>query len=158
MFCLFLVYDASGYYSGGMYGGNELRLNNPELCKNLNNEYQQLINAAPSTTTTNNENYNNKINILKNISLTTPPFYVQIVNAKYGGFIEEDKIFKLIIIKQIVCLPKSCTIMDLQQVMSYAYLPNIKNDLIFQNVELIDLRILKEKYSILKDVNFYIFW
>lgn len=35
------VYDASGYYSGGLFAGLNMRVHNPDLCRFLSRQYQE---------------------------------------------------------------------------------------------------------------------
>lgn len=37
------VYDASGYYAGGLFDGNHIRSGNPALCRRLNGEHHQQL-------------------------------------------------------------------------------------------------------------------
>lgn len=84
------------------------------------------------------------------------PFPVQLVNVKYKTFVDSAP-FQSSIIHQTVCLPKSCTHNDLMQVMTYANLTHLRNNLIMRNTELIQIKILNESYQVSEDGAFYLF-
>lgn len=147
----FSVYDASGYYSGGIYAGNNVRKGNPQLCRDLNRDVAintEFINEIPPTI------YDDIQDFL--ISSNYLPFTVKLVNVKYKMKIENAP-YTTYNLHQTVCLPKSCSYHDLQQVMSYAPLSHLRNNLIVKNTELIELRVLEENYLFYKDGSFYLF-
>lgn len=84
------------------------------------------------------------------------PFKVHLVNVKYKIHVENSP-FDAYVIHQTVCMPKSCTTHDLTQVMSYANMPHIRNNLIVRNSELTEVKILRESYSFWMDGIFYVF-
>lgn len=146
------VYDASGYYSGSIYAGNNIRRGNPQLCRELNNgltvhDYHSAA-AIDQTIYEDVQDY---------VSLSAfLPFRVQNVNVRYKTFVDRSP-FRTYIIHQTACMPKSCTHHDLMQVMSYANISHLRNNLIMRNTELIDVKILQETYDFLEDRSFYIF-
>ena len=137
------MYDAAGYYSGGIYDGNDIRSGNPDLCRHLNQEFNDYFTEA------NNLFYYNQ---------SIVPFALRLVNAKYKAIVDNVLQKPIYEILQTVCVPKSCTYYDLKQVMSYAYLPLIRSNIFIQNVELTHLRILDGDYRFYEDFSFYIVW
>lgn len=87
------------------------------------------------------------------------PFAVQNVNAKYRMNLEAglagEQISSISIV-QTVCVPAACGFEDLKQVMSYAFLPNMRNNLYVRSVELIHLRIISGRYRFWQDFSFSI--
>lgn len=150
--CL-LVYDASGYYSGNIYGGNNYRLGDPELCKALNYQVDDRDrNDLAEPIPTIHENAQNfSFHALANV-----PFQVQAVNVRYRMTII-DALVEAIVVHQLACMPKSCSHYDLTQVMSFANISHLRNNLIMQNAQLIDLRIIQQTYDFREDVAFVIF-
>lgn len=37
------MYDATGYYNGAAFGSNNVRMHNPDLCRNLQHEYNEMM-------------------------------------------------------------------------------------------------------------------
>lgn len=147
------MYDASGYYSGNMYGGDNYRLGDPELCRELNDEiinrnYRQLADHLNPTIYEDVQSYLYPSQFL--------PFKVQMVNAKYKAIVNSSPIYTFII-HQSVCMPKSCTYYDLTQVMSYANISHLRNNFVMRNSELIDVRILNQSYDFSMDEAFLMF-
>lgn len=145
------MYDASGYYSGSIYAGNNIRRGNPQLCRDLNNDLtldnaQILQQQQPKTMYEEVQDFLSLSQYL--------PFSVQLVNVKYKIDIEKIP-YNTNVIYQTVCLPKSCTYDDLIQVMSFANIPHLRNNLIVKNAELIDVKIINEKYRFLDDSSLY---
>lgn len=146
------MYDASGYYAGSVMAGNNIRRGDPQLCRELNEEinihnYQALI--VPNKT------------VFEDVrGFMIPPIYlpfrVHLVNARYKTIIESSS-FHTYIIHQTACMPKSCNKNDLKQVMSYANVSHLRNNLVMKNTELLDVRILNESYTFYTDSAFYIF-
>lgn len=153
-FCaLFVVYDASGYYAGSMLAGNNIRRTDPQLCRTLNEQinihnYQALTDTANRTVYEDVQGY-----MIPPIYL---PFRVQLVNARYKIVIESSPLHTYII-HQTACMPKSCNHNDLLQVMSYANVSHLRNNLVMKNSELLSVRILNESYTYYTDSAFYIF-
>lgn len=148
-----LVYDASGYYGGNIYGGNNYRLGDPELCKSLNYQVddRDRNNLAEPIPTIQENEQNFSFHALANV-----PFQVQAVNMRYRMTII-DAFVDPIVVHQLACMPKSCSHYDLTQVMSFANMSHLRNNLIMQNAQLIDLRILQQSYDFREDVAFVIF-
>lgn len=152
------VYDASGYYSGSIYAGNNIRRGTPQLCRELNAEMAiSNFEAAPTSIngpSTQHSLYDDiqEFMILSNFL----PFPVHLVNAKYKTIVESAP-YATYIIHQTMCMPSSCTLNDLTQVMSYANLTHLRNNLIMRNTELINVKILKETFEFYKDSSFYAF-
>lgn len=149
--CLFSVYDSSGYYAGGIYAGNNLRHGDPQLCRELNNDY----------------NYYHEYRLKYGANLTAHeavqtylipsavlPFRVRLVNARYKAIVENSS-FNSYIIHQTACMPISCNHNDLLQVMSYANVSHLRNNLIMKNAQLLDIRILKQSYRPSTDISFH---
>lgn len=146
------MYDASGYYSGSIYAGNNIRRGNPQLCRELNKIEKQPV---PD----NNDNMNmSTFDEIQDFLILSQflPFEVHLVNVKYKMHVESSP-FDAYVIHQTVCMPKSCTTSDLTQVMSYANIPHIRNNLITKTSELIEVKILRESYSFYRDGVFYVF-
>lgn len=148
------VYDASGYYSGSIYAGNNIRRGNPQLCRELNrqltvHDYQNVPAVAGDQTIY--EDVQDYLNLSAFL-----PFRVQLVNVRYKATVERSP-FRSYIIHQSVCMPKSCTHNDLMQVMSFANISHLRNNLIMRNTELIDLKILRETYDFRDDPTFFWF-
>lgn len=141
----FAVYDASGYYSGSIYAGNNIRRGNPQLCRELNNELAVDNAKKLSQPKTMFEEVQDFMILAQFL-----PFSVQLVNAKYKTDIESAP-FSTNTIYQTVCMPKSCTHEDLMQVMSFSNVPHLRNSLIMKNAELIDVKILNENYQFPND-------
>jgi hypothetical protein len=129
------VLDASSFYAGGLYHGQNYRAANPQHCKDLNNEIILNMNLG----------YYNESSL---------PFYVQVVTAKYSILLELSDDLQEREIYQVNCLPASCTYDDLVQVMSYYTI--FQENQFIQDAVLIDLRILDENFKFYKDINFYI--
>lgn len=152
------VYDASGYYSGSIYAGNNIRRGSPQLCRDLNAEMAisnfEAAAPAPIDGLTSHSLYDDiqEFMILSNFL----PFPVHLVNAKYKTIVESAP-YATYIIHQTMCMPASCTLDDLTQVMSYANLTHLRNNLIMRNTELLDVKILDETYEFYKDSAFYAF-
>lgn len=147
------MYDASAYYSGSILAGNNIRKGDPQLCRELNEEiniynYQALAGRNKTTVFEDVQGYMIPPNYL--------PFRVQLVNVRYKTVIESS-LFRTYIIHVTACMPKSCNHNDLRQVMSYANISHLRNNLIMKNSELLDVRILKESYTFYTDSSFYIF-
>lgn len=124
-----------------------MRKGNPQLCRDLNHDVS-INNEIPPTIYDDVQDFFILTHYL--------PFAVKLVNAKYKMNIAHSP-YAAHILHQTVCLPKSCSHYDLQQVMSYAPLPHLRNNLIAKNTELIELRVLEENYLFYKDGSFYIF-
>lgn len=149
------MYDASAYYSGGIFDGNEIRTGNPQLCRDLNDEFANFFvstsaTAAKSTTTT------TTFPPLGNVSHFVP-FGVRIANAKYRTHIDYSPL-SIYDIVQTVCMPESCSHNDLQQVMSYNYLPNFRNNIFVTSSELISIRVINGQNVFYEDFSFYFLW
>lgn len=135
------MFDASGYYSGGIYTGNEIRHGKPSLCRELNFEFYQ------------NYQTNMQPEIL-NQSIT--PFPVRMVTATYKIIVGNSP-FSVNNIVQSACLPATCTYHDLIQVMSYTqHIPNVRNGVFVTSAELVKLRIMNGPYRISEDNGFYV--
>lgn len=146
------MYDASGYYAGSVMAGNNIRRGDPQLCRELNEEiniqnYQALIGRNKTI-------YEDVRGFM--IPTIYLPFRVQLVNARYKTIIESSSFHKYII-HQTACMPRSCSENDLRQVMSYANVSHLRNNLVMKNTELLDVRILNESYTFYTDSAFYIF-
>lgn len=153
IFVILIVYDASGYYAGSIMAGNNIRRGDPQLCRELNeeiniHEYQALAGTANRTVFEDVRGF-----MIPPIYL---PFRVQLVNARYKTTIESSP-FRTHIIHQTACVPKSCNHNDLLQVMSYANVSHLRNNLVMKNSELLDVRILNESYTFYTDSAFYTF-
>lgn len=148
-----IVYDASGYYGGNVYGGNNYRLGDPELCRTLNDHAKDRSarNMAEPMPTIHENAQHITFNPLANV-----PFPVHTVTVHYRATIAGASV-ESIAIHQTSCMPKSCSHQDLLQVMSFANVSHLRNSLIMGNVELIDLRILQQSYDVRMDVAFVIF-
>lgn len=124
-----------------------------DQCQEINDELNFIISAT--------EELNN--------TLSYVPFFVQIVSAKYSTLIDnevnedskskENEIKIFIIqkreIRQILCLPSSCTFEDLVQVLSYVPLTPEAPELM-KNTDLSEIRILYQNYKFYADPNFTI--
>lgn len=151
--CHVIVYDATSGYSGGILTGNNIRRSaDPQLCRELNEEIN--IYNYHSLAGTNRTVYENVQGYM--IPLVYLPFRVQLVNVRYKSVIESS-LFQTYIIHQTACMPKSCNYNDLLQVMSYANVSHLRNNLVMKNTELLDVRILKESYTYYTDSAFYLF-
>ncbi|XP_031626081.1 uncharacterized protein LOC116342557 [Contarinia nasturtii] len=146
------LYDASSFYSGGIMSGNIIRRTDPQLCRELNEEIN-IFNYQPLAGTNRTVYGNVQGYMIPSVYL---PFRVQLVNARYKSVIESSP-FHTFIIHQTACMPKSCNHNDLLQVMSYANVSHLRNNLVMKNTELLDVRILKESYTYYTDFAFYIF-
>lgn len=152
---MYTVYDASGYYAGSIYAGNNIRRGNPQLCRELNRGQRPLHQQqAPNNPNANVSTFDEIQDYL--ILSQYLPFNVRLVNAKYKMQVEKSP-FDAYVIHQTVCMPKSCTANDLNQVMSYANMPHLRNNLIVKSTELMDVKVLRESYSFWKDGIFYMF-
>lgn len=132
--------------------GNNVRRSDPQLCRELNEvmniyNYQALA-GINRTVHEDVQGYMIPSNYL--------PFRVQLVNVRYKIVIESSPLHTYII-HQTACMPKSCNHNDLLQVMSYANVSHLRNNLIMKNSELLDVRILNESYTYYTDSAFYIF-
>lgn len=145
------MYDASGYYSGSLFAGNNIRRSDPQLCRELNDEIN--IHNYQALAGTNQTIHDDVQGYL--IPSTYLPFRVQLVNAQYQTTIDSSY-FRKHIIHQTACMPKSCNYNDLLQVMSYANLSHLRNNLVMKNSQLIDVKILNESYSYYTDSAFYL--
>lgn len=128
--------DASGYYAGGIFTGNDYRMGNRDYCHELNGK------LATYYQTGNVVFFNNSL----------MPFHVQNVNAKYritldGSYFQEN------IVRQTICMPKSCEYSDLFQVLSYNYNLFARNSMI-KNADLIEVKILSEDFDLQNELNF----
>lgn len=137
----FTVFDASGYYSGGIYFGNEIRHGSPSTCRELNTEFNQ------------NYQLDNHPELLNQSII---PFPVRIVSATYMIVVENSPF----VVNNIVtnaCLPKSCSYHDLIQVMSYRLqIPNLRAGVFVSSGDLVKLRIMDGPYEIYEDSSFYV--
>lgn len=153
-YTILIVYDASGYYGGNVYGGNNYRLGDPELCRTLNEHakdrnVRSLAETMPTTIHEHSTHFS--FDPLANV-----PFPVHAVTAHYKAMLAGASV-EYIVIHQTACMPKSCSHYDLLQVMSFANVSHLRNSLIMRNVELIDLRILQQLYDVRMDVAFVVF-
>lgn len=147
------MYDASAYYSGSVFAGNNIRRGDSQLCRELNEEiniynYQALAGTHNRTVFGDVHGF-----MIPSIYL---PFRVQLVNARYKSVIENSPMHTFIV-HQTACMPKSCNYNDLLQVMSYANVSHLRNNLVMKNAELLSVRILNENYTYYTDSAFYIF-
>lgn len=141
IFNFFTVFDASGYYSGGIYYGNEIRSGSTGLCRELNSEFHQ------------NYQLNNHPEILNQSII---PFPVRIISVVYKIVVENSP-FPVNNIFTTACLPSTCTYHDLIQVMSYRLqIPNLRSGVFVSNGELVKLRIMNGSYEIYEDSCFYV--
>lgn len=149
------VYDASGYYSGSIYAGNNIRRGSPQLCRELNAE-MAISNFEAAPTSINGPSSRSLYDDIQEFMILSNflPFPVHLVNAKYKTFVESAP-YATYIIHQTMCMPSSCTLDDLIQVMSYANLTHLRNNLIMRNTELVNVKILNESYEFYKDSAFY---
>lgn len=135
------MFDASGYYAGGIYYGNEIRSGSSGLCRELNSEFHQnyRINGHPEI-----------------LNQSIIPFPVRIISAAYRIVVENSP-FPVNNIFTSVCLPSTCTYHDLIQVMSYRLqIPNLRNGVFVSSGELVKLRIMNGSYEIYEDSCFYV--
>lgn len=130
-------------------GGNNNRRVDPQLCRELNEEIN-IHNFQPLTGT--NRMFDD-VHMIPSVYL---PFRVQLVSARYNTIIDSSP-FRTHVIHQTACMPKSCSHNDLLQVMSYANVSHLRNNLIMKNSELLDVRILNESYTFYTESAFYIF-
>lgn len=154
-----LVYDASGYYSGSIYAGNNIRRGSPQLCRELNAEMAiSNFEAAPTSINGQHQSSHTLYDDIQEFMILSNflPFPVHLVNAKYKTIVEGAP-YATYIIHQTMCMPSSCTLDDLTQVMSYANLTHLRNNLIMRNTELVNVKILEESYEFYKDSAFYAF-
>lgn len=151
-----LVYDASGYYAGSIYAGNNVRRGNPQLCRDLNRSQKSQLHAHANTNMSTIDEIEDFLVLAQYL-----PFNVHLVNAKYKMLVANAP-FDAYVIHQTVCMPKSCTHTDLRQVMSFANMPHIRNNLIARNTELIEVNVLQEAYEFYADSVFlmflWVFW
>lgn len=137
----FTVFDASGYYSGGIYTVNEIRHGSSDLCRELNTDFHQ------------NYQLNNHPEILNQSII---PFPVRMITVTYKIAVENSPL-PVNNIAQSACLPTSCTYHDLIQVMSYSLqIPNLRNGVFVTNGQLVKLRIMNGQYTIYEDSCFYV--
>lgn len=164
-----IVFDASGYYAGGIMAGNNIRRStDPQLCRDLNEE----INKIQSYHALAEANRTGIINEYAHATFAAAylPFRVQLVNILYETVIESSPCipctvrnafpccaFRGQVVHQTACMPKSCNHNDLLQVMSYANVSHLRNNLIMRGTRLIDVRILNESYSFYTDSAFFYF-
>lgn len=143
------MYDASGYYGGSIYAGNNIRRGNPQLCRDLNAELA--ADAAPQS-----KHPKTMYEEVQDFMVLADvlPFAVQLVNARYETEIESAPLSTRTV-HQTVCMPKSCTHDDLMQVMSFANVPHLRNSLVMKNAELIEIKTLSESYKLSNDPAFY---
>lgn len=127
-----------------------MRLGDSQLCRDLNEEYDIFEHrskySAHSTMYEEFKSYLNPSAVL--------PFRVQLVKARYKTVVESSP-FHSYLIHQSVCMPISCSHGDLMQVMTYANISHLRNNLIMKNSELIDVQILEEDYQFYMDGAFY---
>lgn len=147
------MYDASAYYGGSVFAGNNIRRGDPQLCRELNEEIN-IYNYQALAGTHNRTAFEDVQPLL--IPSIYLPFRVQLVNARYKSVIESSPLHTLIV-HQTACMPKACNYNDLLQVMSYANVSHLRNNLVMKNAELLSVRILKESYTYYRDSAFYIF-
>lgn len=150
------VYDASGYYAGGVMSGNNIRRADPQICRDLNEEINKIQNSYHALADANRTGIVDEHahgNVLPAAYL---PFRVQLVNILYETVIENSP-FRAQVVHQTACMPKSCNHNDLLQVMSYANVSHLRNNLIMRDTRLIDVRILNESYSFYTDSAFFYF-
>lgn len=149
------MYDASGYYAGSVMAGNNIRRGDSQLCRDLNEEIDKIHSyhalADANRTGIGHEQVQGFM-----IPAALLPFRVQLVNVHYETVIESAP-FRSHVIHQTVCMPKSCDYNDLLQVMSYANVSHLRNNLIMRDTRLIDVRILNESYSFYTDSAFFYF-
>lgn len=149
------VYDASGYYAGSVMAGNNIRSGDPQLCRDLNEEINSIHSyhalAEANRTGIAHENVHGFM-----IPAAFLPFRVQLVNVRYETVIENSP-FRTQVIHQTACMPKACNLNDLLQVMSYANVSHLRNNLIMRDTRLIDVRILDESYNFFTDSAFFYF-
>lgn len=152
---LYIVYDASGYYAGSVLAGNNIRRGDPQLCRDLNEEINKVHSyhalADANRTGIVNEHVHSFM-----IPAAYLPFRVQLVNVLYETVIESAP-FRVQVVHQTACMPKSCNYNDLLQVMSYANVSHLRNNLIMRDTRLIDVRILNESYNFYTDSAFFYF-
>ncbi|XP_055915180.1 nose resistant to fluoxetine protein 6-like [Eupeodes corollae] len=129
------LYDATSYYGGGAYGGNMFRIYNPELCRNLQSEYMDMV----------GKHWNVRFNT------TVVPFSVVIIVATYTIEMMNSNFYQSIEIQQMVCLPKSCKDPDLLQLLDVFM---FQSNQIVKNISFIKHRIVKEDFYILQDAGF----
>lgn len=146
------MYDASGYYGGSVMAGNNIRQSDPQLCRDLNEEIN--IHNFQAIVGLNRSAYDDVHSYM--IPSIYLPFRVHLVNALYATTIESSP-FRTHIIHQTACMPKSCNYNDLLQVMSYANISHLRNNLVMHDTKLLDVRILKESYTYYTDTAFYTF-
>lgn len=131
--------DASGYYAGGIYETNELRLTEPEQCFKLNDEIAEVF-------WTNQPFYVND---------SVVPFDVQVAVAQYRLVIPSSP-FDSQNVYQSACVPATCTEQDLRQILSYNFIPGAKFNRFIKHVELVNVRVLKRDVDFLTE-NYYLF-
>lgn len=149
------MYDASSYYSGGIFDGNEIRIGNPQLCRDLNEEFVNFFVSLNPTRSSNSQTSTTSSSFPQDGNISHfVPFGVRNVNAKYKLHIDYSPL-SIYTITQTVCMPESCTPMDLMQVMSYNYIPNLRNNIYVTSSELIAIRIIKGNYEFYEDFSFY---
>lgn len=151
------MYDASGYYAGNVYGGNNYRVGDPELCHSLNQHegndraIRQLA-ADPLPPPPAHDPAPN----LTLSALADVPFRVHAVTARYRLTVIDASVDALVV-HQTSCMPKSCSHYDLTQVMSFANISHLRNGLIMRNAQLLDVRIVRQAYDFRTDVAFAVF-
>lgn len=148
------MYDASGYYSGSIYAGNNIRRGNAQLCRELNNELMQSVSNDDQKSKSTRSMYEEVQDFM--LLPNQLPFAVRLINAKYSVEIFGAP-FDSYVIEQIVCMPTACSHDDLMQVMSFANVPHIRNNLIMKNAQLEHVKIINESYQFHQDPIFFIF-
>lgn len=138
--------------------GNNIRHGDSQLCRDLNEEIDRIqsyhaLAEANQTGIAADEHVQVHSYMIPAGLL---PFRVQLVNVHYETVIESSP-FRSQMIHQTACMPKSCNYNDLLQVMSYANVSHLRNNLIMRDTRLIDVRILNESYSFYTDSAFFYF-
>lgn len=100
------MYDASSYYAGSVMAGNNIRLGDPQLCRELNEEIN--IHNYQASSGRNKTVYEDVQGYM--IPPIYLPFRVQLATARYKTVIESS-LFRTYIIHQTACIPKSCGIL-----------------------------------------------
>lgn len=138
------MFDSSGYYSGGLLSGSKLRLNDPDFCQELNNDVKNVY-------------FNGNLIIFNQSSA---PFLVRNINAKYRLNLHETILQsgqdENSFIVQTICMPKSCNLFDLKQIMSYNHNLFSRYNKIVRTGELIGVTIFKEEYNVFVEFNFFV--
>jgi Nose resistant-to-fluoxetine protein, N-terminal domain len=137
---LFSVFDASAYYAGGYFGGTLHRYVPPDQCRALNAKTYGLL-------TTNEEDFQDQFFDEDDIQ----PFEVTVTNAKYEVAMADSPASGYII--QSICMPRSCNLYDLSQVLAYN---NISKSEKVVDVDLVELRAIPGEYSFAEDASFHV--